>query len=74
LKTNNNNNNNVRSEAFAATVFNKIFLGDQQRQMNKRNRRFEDRLSLYHQGCYVIEMSVSFIHLTLLIAQEDFIE
>jgi hypothetical protein len=40
----------VRSEAFAATGFNTIFLGDQTRQMNKRNRRFEDHLGLHHQG------------------------
>jgi hypothetical protein len=33
-----------RSEAFVATGFNKIFLGDQPHQMNKRSQHFEDRL------------------------------
>jgi hypothetical protein len=31
-----------------ATEFDKIFSGDQPRQMNKRNLRFEDRLGLHH--------------------------
>jgi hypothetical protein len=33
---------------------NKIFSGDQPREMNKRNRRFEDHLGLHHQGCDLI--------------------
>jgi hypothetical protein len=56
--------------------------------MNKRNRRFEDHLGQDHQGCdvtpepivmmmtteMVLETSVSFIYLTLLIAREGFIK
>jgi hypothetical protein len=30
---------------------NKIFWGNQPRQVNPRNRRFEDHLGLHHQGC-----------------------
>jgi hypothetical protein len=48
-----------------ATGFNKIFSGDQPRQMNKRNRRFENRLG---------PRNVGFFYLTRLIAREDFIE
>jgi hypothetical protein len=57
-------------------IFNKIFSRDQLRQMDKRNRRFEDHLGLHHQGCdhIVLETSVSFIHLTRLSTREDFIE
>jgi hypothetical protein len=78
----------VWSEAFAATGFNKIFSSNQTRQMNKRNRRFVDHLGLHHQGCHlyrfssslmmktemVLETSISFIHLTRLIALKDFME
>jgi hypothetical protein len=32
----------------------KIFSDNRPRQMNKRSRRFEYRLGLHHQGCYVI--------------------
>jgi hypothetical protein len=35
-------------EAFAVTGFNKIFSANQPRQMNKRNRRFEDHLAKSH--------------------------
>jgi hypothetical protein len=45
----------VRSKAFAATGFNKIFSGDQPYQMNKRNRRFEEHLGLHHQGSHFID-------------------
>jgi hypothetical protein len=44
----------IWSEAFAATGFNKVFLGNQQRQVYKINRRFEDDLGPHHQGCDMI--------------------
>jgi hypothetical protein len=47
-------NKSLRSEAFAAAGFNKIFSGNQPRQMNKRNRRFENHLGLHYQRYDVI--------------------
>jgi hypothetical protein len=48
----------VRSEACAVTGFDKILSGNQPRQMKSE---------------MILETSVSFIHLTRLIAREDFI-
>jgi len=55
-------------QAFTVTKFNEFFSGYQQHQVSVWNWHFKYHLSPHHQG------SVSYRHLTQLIAQEDFIE